>query len=297
MGRDIQAWLAKKRGLVADGAWGTELIARGFEPEDCLEHWNHGQPEIVAGLGRAYVKAGADVLYTNTFGANRLRLARYRLDAQAAALNEAGAQLSRGAAGPTRYVAGAMGPAADPGQRVSAAECYDAYAEQAHALAAGGVDACVAETMTEIETARAALRAIREAGRREAWCTFAFTDTPPDYPTPSGLPLREAVAAALDGGAVVVGANCMVTAPAMVPIIAAIREAAPNTPIAALPNAGQPIEWGGRIIHPATPEANAGAVSDLLGAGARILGGCCGCGPAHIAALRSAVDAWLKSRP
>jgi 5-methyltetrahydrofolate--homocysteine methyltransferase len=279
--------------LVSDGAWGTFLQKKGLKPGECPEAWCLTRPGDVADIGRSYVEAGADLIETNSFGATPLKLAHYGLADRAAEINEAAARLSREAAGPDRWVIASMGPT---GRMlllgdVSESELFDAFAVQARALARGGADGLCIETFSALDEAALAIRAARETAC-EVLCTFTFERTVKgEYRTMMGVSPAEAAVAARDAGAHVVGTNCGNGMERMVDIVREMRAAAPGTPILVHANAGLPVRVGGADVFPETPEEMAARVPALVAAGAHIIGGCCGTTPAHIAALRQAVDA------
>ncbi|MGE5553791.1 MAG: homocysteine S-methyltransferase family protein [Betaproteobacteria bacterium] len=283
--------------VLLDGAMGTRLMAAGLRPGECPETWNTARPEDVREIHRAYLEAGARVVTTNTFGGNRRKLAAYGLGGAVAELNRAAAQLAReavAAAGGDALVAGDVGPTGEfvePFGPLAFAEAYDLYREQIKALAAGGVDFILLETFSDLGEARAAALAARDVGVPVA-CTFTFDA--------HGRTLLgadpETVAVVLEGlGAVFVGANCSLGPQELVPLVRRMVAVA-RGPVAVQPNAGLPRLEGGRAVYPQGPEEFGRAGEELLGAGAWLVGGCCGTTPEHIRALRRAVQAAGKGR-
>ena len=274
--------------LICDGGMGTQLHAHGLVPGECPELWCLEKPEIVAAIHRAYREAGSDIVETNTFGGNRYKLAHYGLAESAVAINRAGAALARAVAGDAQAVMASMGPTGafmEPYGDETESAFYEAFAEQARAFEEGGADAVIVETMMAIEECCVAVRAVRETTRLTCLASFTF-DPQPDggYASMMGVTPEAFAEQALASGAHIVGANCGLGSEHMTLIVARIR-AATKAPIIAMPNAGMPVLRNGETFFPESPEAMAEWVDRLVGAGANIVGGCCGTTPAHIAAM------------
>jgi 5-methyltetrahydrofolate--homocysteine methyltransferase len=279
--------------LVSDGAWGTFLHAKGLEPGQCPELWCITRRSDVLDIAKNYVAAGADTIESNSFGANRLKLAHYGLDGRAKEINRAAAEISREAAGPSRHVIASIGPTGKILMMgdVSENEVYDAFAEQASALEAGGADACCIETMTALDEACLAVRATRENTKLEVICTFTFDKTIDNtYRTMMGVSPADMAVALVKAGAAIIGTNCGNGIERMIEIVSEIRAADAKTPILVHANAGLPENRDGEVVFPETPEMMAGMVPRLVKAGANIVGGCCGTTPEHIRAIKRAVD-------
>lgn len=293
----IAAAARQGRVLVSDGAWGTFLYRKGLGKGQCPELWCVDRPGDVRDIAASYLAAGADMVETNSFGGTASRLASHGLADRAAELNEAAARLSRAAAGSSAWVIGSMGPTGKMlvvGD-VTPEQLLADFREQALALARGGADALCIETMSDAQEAAIAVRAAKETGL-EVICTFTFDKTLQGYyRTMMGLSPEDAAAAALDAGADIVGTNCGNGFAGMIEVVKAMAPAARGAPIMVQANAGLPTNVDGVDLYPEGPEAMAALVPALLDAGASIVGGCCGTTPAHIAAIRAAVDAYRGS--
>ncbi|MGI6138722.1 MAG: homocysteine S-methyltransferase family protein [Candidatus Hydrogenedentales bacterium] len=289
--------LNEKRILVSDGGWGSFLFARGLKPGDCPELWNLEHPEEVRTIARMYAEAGADIVLTNSFGGTALNLAQYGLAERCVEINRSAARLSREGAGADVLVLASIGPSGKMllmGD-ISETELYDSFAEQALALAAGGADAIIVETMTALDEAGLAVKAVHENTQLDIVASLTFMDTPHGYRTMMGVSLEEMVPAMLEEGAALLGVNCTLGSKEMVPLLGELHALSPDTPILVHPNAGQPqYQSDGSVYYPETPEEMGAATADLIAAGASIIGGCCGTGPDHIRAIRAAVDLSLN---
>lgn len=280
------------RVLVSDGAWGTFLQKRGLKPGECPESWNLERPDDVRAIAQSYVDAGADMVETNTFGGNRFKLAHYGLADRVAEINEAGARLSREAAGPDRNVIASIGPTGEIliMEDVSDEEMFDAFKAQAVALERSGADAICIETMSALDEAELAVRAVKENTECEVICTFTFErNVNGEYRTMMGVSPEQFAEAMLAAGADIIGANCGNGMERMIEIVRALRAAAPDAPILVHANAGLPKNVNGVDVFPETPEQMAAQVPELIAAGANIIGGCCGTTPAHINAIKQTI--------
>ncbi len=278
--------------FVTDGACGTQLQQRGLPPGACPELWNVENPRAVEQVARAYVAAGSDIILTNTFGANRPVLARHGLADRLAELAEAGVAISRRAAGSDVKVFASMGPTGKILMMEESAtdELYASFATAAKAFADGGADAVVLETMSEPAEVALAARAIGETTDLPIVASLTYGSGPEGLATIMGATPAD-VLAALDGlGVAAYGANCGVGPSAYIRVIARYRELT-DAPLWVKANAGLPVVRDGHDVFPLGPDEFAGYVPALAAAGATFIGGCCGTGPDHVAAIRKAVDA------
>jgi len=278
--------------LISDGAWGTFLQEAGLTPGECPDFWSISNRKVVLRIAKSYVDAGADMIESNSFGANRFKLSHYGLENKAIEINRAAAEVSREAAGDKINVIASMGPTGKMllmGD-VSEQELFDAFAEQAVALKEGGADALCIETFTDIDEARIAVQAAKQAAHLKLICTFTFERTlNNDYRTMMGVSPAQMAEAMIDAGADIIGTNCGNGMERMAEIVSEIRLAAPSIPILVHANAGMPRNVDGKTVFPETPEEMAANAVAVMRAGANILGGCCGTTPAHIRAIKNAV--------
>jgi 5-methyltetrahydrofolate--homocysteine methyltransferase len=279
--------------LVSDGAWGTFLHAKGLNPSECPELWNINHPEEVKDIPSSYLNAGADMVETNSFGANSFKLSHYGLSDKASQLNEAAAAISRQAAGKEGIVMGSVGPTGKILMMgdVAPEEIYEAYKEQVIALEKGGVDAIIIETMSDLDEAKLAIQAAKENTSCEVICTMTFERTVDgEYRTMMGVSPTEMVHELVPEGVDVIGANCGNGIEDMVNIVKEIRLADSEIPILVHANAGMPIYQDGKTVFPETPEQTAGFVKEIVAAGVNIIGGCCGTTPEHIRQIAKVVS-------
>lgn len=277
--------------LVSDGAWGTFLHKKGLKPGECPELWCIERYDDVKSIAQSYVDAGADMVESNSFGASCFKLKHYGLMDRAAEINEAAAKASREAAGEDKWVIASIGPTGLMliTEEVTEDELYDAFKVQAVALEKGGADAVCIETMSDIDEACLAIRATKENTKLEVICTFTFEKTVRgDYRTMMGVSPVDAAKAAIEAGADIIGANCGNGMERMIEIVREMREVAPNTPILVHANAGLPENINGTDVFPESPSDMAKYVSEIIKAGANIIGGCCGTTPEHIKAMKEA---------
>ena len=276
--------------LVCDGAMGTMLYAKGIFLNRSFDELNLTQPDLVAEVHQTYIRHGADVIETNTFGANRVKLSHFGLAEQVHAINVQGARIARNAAKDQAWVAGAMGPLGiriEPWGKTGIDEAQAYFAEQARALVEGGVDLFVLETFRDVNEIGAAIRAVRSV------CDLpivAQMTTEEGGNTRDGAAPEAFVPALEQWGADVVGLNCSVGPAAMLETIERLARVA-TVKLSAQPNAGQPREIEGRNIYLCSPEYMASYARRFIAHGVRLVGGCCGTTPEHIRQIKQAVRA------
>jgi 5-methyltetrahydrofolate--homocysteine methyltransferase len=281
--------------LVSDGAWGTFLHQKGLGPGQCPELWNIDHSYDVLDIAVSYVKAGADMILTNSFGGNKFKLQHYGLEAEIYRLNRRASEISRRAAGNEIHVLGSVGPTGVilmMGEN-SPEELYDTFSEQAKALADGGADAILVETMSDLEEARLAIRAAKEHTNKEVICTLTFTRTPQEeYRTMMGISPQDSVRVLIDEGADIIGANCGNGTAGMIDVVKLIRRIDRKIPVLIHANAGMPQYINGKTIFPESPGEMASRIPELIDAGANIVGGCCGTTPEHIRQIAEIVKSY-----
>ena len=291
--------------ILCDGAMGTQLYARQRSPlgggaslESSFEALNLTRPELVSDVHRAYLAAGAEIIESNTFGANRFKLAERSLAHQVAEINAAGVRLARQAvesAGRTAFVAGSIGPLGvrlAPTGPLSTEEAHAAFHEQITALAEARADVLILETFGDLDEIQQAIRAAQAACDLPIIAQMTFTL---DGRTSLGHTPDVIARSLSEMGVAVIGANCSVGPARVLPVIEAMRAALgdPSGPpyFSAQPNAGWPESAGGRIMYPATPEYLGDYARRFVVAGAILVGGCCGTTPDHIRAMRLTLNA------
>ncbi len=295
MQRDTFFQLLSSQTLLADGAMGTMLHARGVGFDKCFDELNVTNPAAVAEIHREYIEAGAQLIITNTFGANRYKLSKHGLQDDVREINRQGVELAKrvvAASFKEVLVAGDVGPLGvriAPYGRVQPEEAREAFAEQIRALAEAGADLIVIETMSDLYEIREAIKAAREVCDLPVVATVTFTRDDRtllgDHPAKVARALHEA-------GADVIGVNCSGGPSQLLRILKQMRQAVAeaNVKFWVKPNAGWPEQVGGRIMYPADAEYFGDYALSFRDAGACVVGGCCGTTPQHIAAMRKALD-------
>ncbi len=280
--------------LLADGAMGTMLHEHGIDFTACFDELNLTHPKLVEEIHSEYIEAGAQLLMSNTFGANRYRLAEHGLDDKVFEINKAGVEIARKAADKADgdiLVAGDLGPLGvrlAPFGRVLLEDARSALSEQIKGLLAGKPDLILIETMTDLYEVQEAISAAKELSDLPVLASMTFTRD--DRTLLGDLPRKVAKKMA-EAGADVIGINCSGGPSQLLRILARMREAVPDARFSVMPNAGWPEQSGGRIMYPAGPEYFGRYALSFRHSGAAIIGGCCGTTPEHIQAMRSALDA------
>src|SRR5215471_11435110 len=278
----------KDRVLVCDGAMGTMLYSRGVFINKSFDAMNLTQSELVEDVHREYVRAGADVLETNTFGANRIKLGSFGLADKLKEINVAGVRIARRAAGDRAFVAGSIGPLGiriEPWGKTGVDEARDYFREQAQALLEGGVDLFILETFRDLNEIGAAIDAVRSLSDLPI---VAQMTTEEDGNTLDGTPPEKFAPELERRGATIIGVNCAV-GPA--PMLETIERMEAVTPLklSAQPNAGKPRDVEGRNIYLCSPEYMASYARRFILHNVRLVGGCCGTTPEHIRQIKAAV--------
>jgi homocysteine S-methyltransferase len=278
--------------ILGDGAMGTQLHARGVSFERSFDELNLTQPRIVEEIHRAYIAAGAEVIETNTFGANRIRLARYGLESKVREINRKAVKIAREArevAGESTFLAGSVGPIGqqlEPMGQITIARAQQAFQEQIEGLLEGGADLLILETFTNLPELLAAVRAARAAtADLPIVAQMSFAE---DGLTLAAEEPSQVVAALQSEGVDVIGVNCGVGPQVALNVVETMRPLT-RRPLSAQPNAGLPARVEGRFFYFATPDYFADFARDAQQAGVAYIGGCCGTTPAHIAAMRDAL--------
>lgn len=279
--------------LVGDGAWGTELMARGLKPGDSPDALNLSNPEAVLEVAGLYLDAGADLITSNSFGASPLNLESYGLDGRAEEINRAAVALLRQVVADRALVSASVGPTGRilaPYGNAERDVVLESFRRQTGALVEAGADLVCVETMIDINEARLAVEAARShAGDIPVVATMTFDSTPRGFFTTMGVTVEQACSELVAAGADIVGSNCGNGIDTMVELA---REFMAHTsvPVIIQANAGLPQNSGGELVYPESPEYMANRVGELMDLGVRIIGGCCGTTPGHIRAIRAAVD-------
>ena len=274
--------------LLSDGAMGTLLNAHGASFEGCLDALNLSRPSLIVEIHSAYLEAGAQVLQTNTFGANRYKLAQHGLQEQVTEINRQGVELIRQAALAAQsqiYIAGDVGPLGvrlAPYGRVQPEQARQAFAEQILVLAEAGADLIILETFSDLSEILEALAAARQVSSLPVVASLSYTR---DDLTLLGDSPASVARALFEAGADLIGVNCSGGPAQIWRILRQMRRIAPEARFSAMPNAGWPEQVGGRIMYPANPDYFGDYALAFCEAGARLVGGCCGTTPQHIAAM------------
>ena len=272
--------------VLTDGAWGTELQRRGLAFGEFPDMWNITHPDRVEDVARAYVQAGSQIILTNTFGANRVRLSENQLSASVGEINRQGVRISKRAAADRAKVFASIGPSGKLliSGEVTADELRSAFEEQARALAEGGADALVVETMADLEEASIAVASARTTGLPVVAC-MVFDSGQNQDRTMMGTTPEQAAEGLAAAGADVIGSNCGQGVEGFVNLCHRLH-AATDRPVWIKANAGLPELINGRAVYRTTPERFASHVPALVAAGANFIGGCCGTSPEYISRLR-----------
>ncbi|MFH1893879.1 MAG: homocysteine S-methyltransferase family protein [Candidatus Zixiibacteriota bacterium] len=279
--------------LIADGAMGTMLFERGLESGQCPERLNLDRIDILEDIAKSYLKAGADIVQTNTFGGSPLKLALYSLDARTEEINRNAVRAVRNAVGHAAYVSASCGPCGMlllPYGDAAPDDVLLGFERQLEAITAEGVDMICIETMIDLGEATLAIKAAKRiAPSIPIAATMTFDSTPKGFFTIMGVSIQQAVDGLTEAGADIIGSNCGNGIENMVKIAVEYRRRT-ELPLIIQSNAGLPEMQDGKLIYRESPEFMAENCRLLIDAGVSIIGGCCGTTPAHISAFRRVVD-------
>lgn len=299
MKRDLLSEIKSGKVLVADGAMGTMLMERGLKPGAAPESFNLTNIPVLEEIAQQYLKAGADIIQTNTFGGSSLKLSMYALDSKAEEINTNAVRAVKKVVGDHACVSGSCGPTAKmlkPYGDVEPDDVYRSFEQQMNALISAGVDVICVETMIDIHEATLAVKAAKAVSSViPVMATMTFDATPKGFYTVMGTDIEAAAQGLEDAGADVIGSNCGNGIENMVKIAQEFKRCT-RLPLIIQSNAGIPQMKGTEAVYAETPAFMAEKAKELIAIGVSVIGGCCGTTPAHIKALQSMVDSTASSR-
>lgn len=281
---NLKKILKGKKILISDGAWGTELVNLGLAPGASPEKWNIEKPEIVEKVPLSYVNAGSDIIITNTFGGNKYILSKDKLQEKVYEINLNGVKISKNACNNNVLVFASIGPTGQfiaPLGTVSESEMIDCFSEQVKAFVNADADGIVIESMSDINEALAALKAVKDNSKLSVVVSMTYSKSAKGYATMMGVTPEKAVQSFQKAGADMIGSNCGTGIDEMIGITKIYKENT-NLPLWIKPNAGLPELINGKTVYRQTPQYMASKFKNLVEAGADIIGGCCGTTPEHI---------------
>ncbi len=286
------SFLQKNKILISDGAMGTQLQIKGLSTGSCPEEYNITHPEIIKSIYKEYYDSGSDIVTTNTFGGNRIRLKTFNFEDRVKEFNTAAVSLAKDVKPEAKFIAGSIGPIGEllePFGAVTEEEAYYAFAEQAKILEEAGADVIFIETMMALEEMSAALKAVKENTSLPVSTAMTFEKTPGGFKTQWGVDIETAVKTLESLGADILGSNCGRGFDEMVGVVKEIKLYT-NKLILAQANAGIPQLLNGVLVYNETPEIISPKVEELIKAGVNIIGGCCGTTPEHIKIIHQNVN-------
>ena len=282
--------------LICDGAMGTMLIQKGMPQGECPDLWGIKKHKILLEIHKEYITAGADMITTNTFGSNWLKLKKYRQQKKVKHINKSAVDIAKEAAGDKVYVLGDIGPTGEyikPVGDIDVKEMVDVFIEQAKVLEESGVDAIILETFSDMEELKNAILAVKENTALPVIASMTFQRLPEKgFRTTSGITIPQLVSECLLAGADVIGSNCTLTGIDMIDVVAEIR-ALGTAFIIAQPNAGMPRLEKNKTVYDESPEDFGGHIKSIVEKGANIVGGCCGTTPSYICKIRETLSRTL----
>lgn len=291
--KDLLVRIRNGEVLVADGAMGTMLMERGLKPGEPPESFNLTRPEVLEEIALLYLKAGANIIQTNTFGASPLKLSLYSLDDKTEEINKNAVLAVKKITENRAYVSGSCGPCGKllkPYGDIDAEEMHNNFERQVKTLIDAGVDIICVETMTDLTEATLAIKAAKAVSPSiPVIATMTFDPTPKGFYTVMGINIENAAKGLEDAGADIIGSNCGNGIENMIKIAEEFK-ARGNLPIIIQSNAGLPEMHGDVTVYPETPEFMAERTKELVSIGISIIGGCCGTTPEHIRQIRRIVS-------
>ncbi|MBA4312874.1 MAG: methionine synthase [Chlorobiaceae bacterium] len=285
--------LTQIKPIIADGAMGTMLFQRGLKPGECPERMNLEHPEVLEEIARLYFEAGAEIIQTNTFGGSPLKLAMYSLENKTEEINARAVQAVRKVVADKAYVSASCGPTGkllEPFGDTKPDQIFESFRRQLKIVIDEGVDMICIETMTDLNEAILAVKAARSISTSIPICaTMTFDSTPRGFYTIMGVTIEQAVKELTEASADIIGSNCGNGIEKMIAIAHEFKKQT-TLPIIIQSNAGLPIMKDGDSIYTESPDFMANKSKELIEAGVKIVGGCCGTTPEHIAAMKKAVE-------
>jgi 5-methyltetrahydrofolate--homocysteine methyltransferase len=282
--------------VLFDGGLGTELLKEGLPSGACPELWNVEKPEVVRRIHRSYFEAGSDVVSTNSFGGSRLKLASHGLAERCFELNLAAAGNAAEVRPAGKFIAGSLGPTGQflkPQGKCEEKELEEAFAVQADALAKGGADFLLVETMYDLREALCAVRAARNSSPLSTFVTMTFNRTPRGFFTLMGNSVRQCFQALESAGVSVLGANCTLNIADMADLTLEMRKET-SLPLLVQANAGQPsLADDGKVVYSQSPEDYVKYIPRIIANGARLVGGCCGTDPDYVRRMAAVIHSQL----
>jgi 5-methyltetrahydrofolate--homocysteine methyltransferase len=280
--------LAKKRVVLLDGGMGSTIVSLGLPDGECPESWNLTHPKVIEDIHQKYLEAGADVIETNTFGANRLRLASFGYDDQVEMINARAVEIAKKVCPDDKFVAGDIGPCGGflkPVGKFSIEELEESFLEQAKALSQTGVNLFSIETMYDLREALTAVKTIKTVSDLPIFVSLTFDKKSKGYLTMMGNTVSDCAKELKKAGADVIGANCTLGSKEMIGLAEELRKST-DLPIIIQPNAGKPELIGGKLVYPQDSESFAEDMKIIVKAGVNFVGGCCGTTHEFISEIR-----------